>query len=348
MEDNVITPRLHKYMAEHGLDKESKDAERDSFQPSRDQTTRADEEAVDSSVRSETRDMRGKDFLDVSLEHHFKEQQLYPWHVAVFEVLDLIGGSSAVGNLLLRLFGFLALHQDQQDMIYREAVRAIARADKRREEGVVEERVEEDVDCDEDEDGIPIISLMHRQDMPFLESAIQETLRLASSPIIPHVASRDTKLADYDVEKGTMVLFNTFHLNFSEENWSKAYEFNARRFLMRADAGKDSDDVNENNNGIEYLSPEDDETVKWQIRKPKNFLPFSVGRRACLGYKLTKACTFAAAANILLRYRLTPASDLDEERIRDQLIPRGGLGLPIDETCFKLTMSPRANKSTSV
>lgn len=340
MEDNVITPRLHRYMEEHGINKDSKDAERQSYKPERD-ISKGDDDA--DNVRAELRDMRGKDFLDVSLEHHFKEQQLYPWHVAVFEVLDLIGGSSAVGNLLLRLLGFLSLHPQYQDLIHKEALMAIEKQAKREsEDGYIADKVDEDVGFDVDADGVPIINLMHRRDMPLMDAAIQETLRHASSPIIPHVANKDTSLAGYDIDKETMVLFNTFHLNFSEENWTNPRDFDPRRFLIRADAIETHDHrINENNNGIQYLSPEDDGTVKWLVRKPKNFLPFSVGRRACLGYKLTKSCTFSAAANILLRYRLSPGSPDNQERMRNQLIPKGGLGLPIDETCFNVMMTPR-------
>lgn len=357
----MITPRLHRYMAEHGLDKESKDAERKKFKPSRDpiNITRDDESAtIEFGIRSELKDLRGRDFLDVSLEHHFKEPTLYPWHVAVFEVLDLIGGSSAVGNLLMRLLGHLTLHPEFQELIFKESVRAISRqkwmknvASMEQNEAKKVEPNEEDEEeeCDFDDTGIPIVNLSHRRDMPLMDACIRETLRLGSSPIVPHVATRDTKLFDYDVDEGTIILFNTYKLNMSHDNWKDPYVFNPRRFLIRADEPvQHSEGCSDNNNNDShlYLSDEDDGSIKWTVMKPKHFMPFSVGRRACLGYKLTKTCTFATVANLCLRYHMKPESPEAEKMMREQLRVRGGLDLPADlmgDKCFKIKMTPRSS-----
>ena len=54
------------------------------------------------------------------------------------------------------------------------------------------EEATEALACDKDSDGW--INLSHRNGLPYTAAAIHEALRIASSPIVPHVAVRDTKI----------------------------------------------------------------------------------------------------------------------------------------------------------
>ncbi|CAG7728183.1 unnamed protein product [Allacma fusca] len=94
----------------------------------------------------------------------------------------------------------------------------------------------------------------------YMKAVLYETLRKTSSPIVPHVASEDTSIAGYEIKKGTMIIFNNYELNTSSAYWSSPKNFVPERFLTEAGC----------------------------FRKPSHFLPFSTGKRACMGYKLVE------------------------------------------------------------
>jgi cytochrome P450 family 307 subfamily A len=320
-----------------------------------------DEEALikKNARRATSKDMEGKDFLDVSLEHHFQFKEQYPWEVAVYEVLDLIGGSSAVGNLGMRTLGFLALNPAYQEIIAREA--HYARQKTRESEEL------RDIDHNESHESI---SLDHRSFMPFTEACLMETLRLASSPIIPHVANRDSTIQGMHVEKGTMVLFNTYILNMSENYWKNPKDFNPRRFLVRRDKDDHEEDFDvggeedprQKGTSLNNNDSSEEETDKskarvtrilnnsetniipgeWKLLKPEHFLPFSCGRRACLGYKMVMTTAFVVLANTCASFTLSPEDDEAAEDIKHQLRINGNIALPLHEKgCFRLKLHKR-------
>lgn len=111
-----------------------------------------------------------KDFLEFNLKTHYADPVGYDYESSLYQMGDLIGGNSAVGNLLYRLLGYLALNQQCQQRIYEEAVQALEHSNRTN---------------NEDEQ---TIRLKHRNLMVYTEASILEALRLASSPIVPHVA----------------------------------------------------------------------------------------------------------------------------------------------------------------
>ncbi len=112
-----------------------------------------------------------------------------------------------------------------------------------------------------------------------------------------------------------MILFNTYHLNMSEEYWTEPQKFNPSRFVK--------------SNGKEA-----------HISKPDHFFPFSSGRRSCLGYKMVNTITFAVISNLLLNFKIVPQNDEQRVQIYRQLAPKGCLALPPDN-CFKVALIPR-------
>lgn len=113
--------------------------------------------------------------------------------------------------------------------------------------------------------------------------------------------------------QGTMIMFNSYHLNMSEDFWKQPRKFDPSRFLATSDTGK---------------------TV---LTKPDNFFPFSCGRRACLGYKMVTAITFTIVANVCLKYVM---SAVDSKQVSEQLCPKGSLALCPDHT-FELQLTKR-------
>lgn len=201
---------------------------------------------------------------------------------------DLLAGHAAVANILTRLLGHLALCEKIQDMISEEAEKADIQNSK----------------C--------------RPSLPMTEAALHEALRLASSPIVPHVAREDTSIDQFYVPTGTMVLFNIHHLNLSEDLWVKPYEFDPTRFLNICD----------NDSG--------EKTYKLNL--PKHFMPFSVGMRQCLGHKMVETTTILTVANLCRKFRIKPN---DEKLVERLLTPKGSVALNPDAECFEFKLYPR-------
>uniref|UniRef100_A0A182KHH4 Cytochrome P450 n=1 Tax=Anopheles christyi TaxID=43041 RepID=A0A182KHH4_9DIPT len=122
------------------------------------------------------------------------------------------------------------------------------------------------------------VTLYDTESMPYTVATIFEVLRYSSSPIVPHVATEDTCIAGYGVTKGTVVFINNYELNTSERYWSEPKRFNPSR-------------ANERTLQIE------------RVRKNiPHFLPFSIGKRTCIGQNLVRGFSFIIIANILQKY----------------------------------------------
>lgn len=112
-----------------------------------------------------------RDFTDAllsQLEESRVEVEL-DWNHVLYELEDFLGGHSAIGNLLMRAVGELCYNPQAMAKI-QEEIRRVT-----------------------DDNSRPVV-LEDRPNMPYTESAILETLRLASSPIVPHVAMQDTSI----------------------------------------------------------------------------------------------------------------------------------------------------------
>ena len=76
-------------------------------------------------------------------------------------------------------------------------------------------------------------TLADRASLPYTEATISEAFRM-SIPVpvhLPHVAERDTKIAGYDIPKGTMVAASLHYLAMSPFLWKDPDVFKPERFL---------------------------------------------------------------------------------------------------------------------
>lgn len=109
--------------------------------------------------------------------------------------------------------------------------------------------------------------------LPYTEATISEVLR--KSHVVPlatpHTTTSDTYLGKYFISKGTTVFANLYSCHMDENLWSNPETFDPTRFL---DA-----------NG-KYV-------------KPKEFLPFGVGRRMCLGEVMAKSEVFLFITSLI-------------------------------------------------
>ncbi|XP_041348377.1 steroid 17-alpha-hydroxylase/17,20 lyase-like [Gigantopelta aegis] len=125
----------------------------------------------------------------------------------------------------------------------------------------VQSKMHEEVDQVLPKDGTMLMS--YRNHLPYTEAVLHEVMRLSSVvPLsLPHTTICDTKIGDYDVPQGTTVLLNLWMMHHDPEKWTDVEDFKPERFLDETGA----------------MAP-----------KPDSWLPFSAGRRVCLGESVAK------------------------------------------------------------
>lgn len=134
-----------------------------------------------------------------------------------------------------------------------------------------------------------------RGNLPYLESTVAEVLRIATTtPLsIPHKSTRESTLGGYNIPKDTMMMTNLWAIHHDAEEWENPDLFNPERFL--------------------------DAMGKFSASGPvgfRSYLPFSAGRRVCLGESLAKTELFLVSARLLHQFTFEcapgqPLPDLD-------------------------------------
>ncbi|XP_061084754.1 cytochrome P450 2K1-like isoform X1 [Conger conger] len=138
-----------------------------------------------------------------------------------------------------------------------------------------------------------------RRKLPYTDAVIHEIQRVASIiPMsLPHTTSCDITFQGYFIKKGTMVIPLLMSVLQDEEEWETPHSFNPGHFL--------------------------DE--KGCFIKRDAFMPFSAGRRACLGESLARMELFLFFTFLLQRFRFTPPPGVSEDEL--DLTPTVGLSL---------------------
>lgn len=121
--------------------------------------------------------------------------------------------------------------------------------------------------------------------MPYTEAVIMEVLRSSSIASIGvfHTAMTDVEFQGYAIPKDAMIMANFYSVHKNPKIWGDPEEFRPDRFL----------------------SP-DGKTVN---RHHKGFMPFSTGKRVCLGEVLAHDVLFLFITGIFQRFtvELNPA-----------------------------------------
>lgn len=237
-----------------------------------------------------------QDFTDALLKSLAEDDPMVTRDTIMFMLEDFIGGHSAIGNLAMIALTYVALYPEVGRQIQEEIDQVTA-------------------------NGTTDISLFDKEKMPYTVALMFETLRFSSSPIVPHVATEDVILSDFVVTRGTVVFINNHKLNTSKAHWTDPEVFRPSRFL--------EDIVDDNNNG-----PENGPKHRLRANMP-HFLPFSIGKRTCIGQNLVRSFGFVMIANILQSYDLS----CSPEEIK---LYQACLALPADT--FPLTLRPRKHK----
>ncbi|ODM89326.1 Cytochrome P450 1A2, partial [Orchesella cincta] len=122
------------------------------------------------------------------------------------------------------------------------------------------------------------ISLADKSILPYTEAVLLETLRLSSIvPLgLPHRMVKDTIFHDYFLPKNVTVISNLWAIHHDPKIWGDdVNEFRPERFLS------------DNNT---------------RVIRHEALMPFSAGRRQCLGEGLARDTMFLFLANILQKF----------------------------------------------
>ncbi|XP_023262290.1 cytochrome P450 2J2-like, partial [Seriola lalandi dorsalis] len=143
----------------------------------------------------------------------------------------------------------------------------------------IQKKVQEEIDRVIGQSRHP--TMADRPNLPYTEAVIHEVQRMGNIvPLgFPKMASKDATLGGYFIPKGTAVVTILASVLFDKNEWATPDNFNPEHFL-------DSEG---------------------QFRRRNAFLPFSAGKRVCLGEHLAKMELFLFFASLLQRFTFSPA-----------------------------------------
>uniref|UniRef100_A0A3Q2Q4D3 Cytochrome P450, family 2, subfamily AD, polypeptide 2 n=1 Tax=Fundulus heteroclitus TaxID=8078 RepID=A0A3Q2Q4D3_FUNHE len=123
-------------------------------------------------------------------------------------------------------------------------------------------------------------TMADRPNMPYTDAVIHEVQRIGNVvPMgFPKMASKDTTLGGYFIPKGTPITTILASVLFDENEWATPHVFNPEHFL----------------------------DLEGRFAKKDAFLPFSAGKRMCLGEHLAKMELFLFFATLLQRFTFAP------------------------------------------
>lgn len=233
-----------------------------------------------------------RDFTDALLKSLLEDPDVTR-DTIIYMLEDFLGGHSAIGNLVMLSLGYIVQNPE------------------------IGRKIQEEVDRTTS-NGKRAVTLNDTEEMPYTVSTILEVLRYSSSPIVPHVATEDVCIAGYGVTKGTVVFINNYELNTCEKYWEQPEQFDPARFVetVQVDAINKGDSTMEMHYDSGYENEDADAVVepkgtakpKYVTRVRKNiphFLPFSIGKRTCIGQNLVKGFSFIMLANIMQTFDIS-------------------------------------------
>ncbi|XP_071343743.1 cytochrome P450 2J4-like isoform X2 [Trachinotus anak] len=119
-------------------------------------------------------------------------------------------------------------------------------------------------------------SMEDRVNLPYTDAVIHEVQRMGNIvPLsLPHITSRGVQLGGYTIPKGVTIIPNLTSVLFDKDEWETPYTFNPGHFLN--EEGK--------------------------FVKRAAFMPFSAGKRVCLGENLARMELFLFYTSFMQRF----------------------------------------------
>ncbi|XP_072537953.1 cytochrome P450 2J2-like [Salminus brasiliensis] len=151
-------------------------------------------------------------------------------------------------------------------------------------------------------------SLADRSNMPYTEAVLHETQRMANIlPLgFPKKACKDTTLGGFVIPKGTPITTNLSSVLSDKNEWEAPDTFNPGHFLDK----------------------------QGQFRKRDASMPFSAGKRVCLGETLARKELFLFMTFLLQRFTFSPGPG-------EELSLKGQLGFTHTPIPYRMCVIPR-------
>ena len=131
---------------------------------------------------------------------------------------------------------------------------------------------------------------------------VKETLRLFPSvPFFSRYVSEDIEIAGYKVPKGVSATIFTYMIHRDEKYYPDPEKFDPDRFLPENSAD----------------------------RHPYAYIPFSAGKRNCIGQRFALMEEKIILANIFRRFEVKSLSTTDEIKMLPELVLKPMNGIPI-------------------
>ncbi|XP_025098155.1 cytochrome P450 2J2-like [Pomacea canaliculata] len=123
-------------------------------------------------------------------------------------------------------------------------------------------------------------TIQDRPQLVYMEAVIMEVLRYGNvAPLsVPHATSCDVEFGGYKIPKGTLVIPNLDSVMRDPETWGDPDRFRPERFI-----GEDG-----------------------KLWRPEEFIPFSMGRRICLGETIARMALLLYISTMVQHFRFLP------------------------------------------
>ncbi|XP_038189414.1 cytochrome P450 2J2-like isoform X2 [Arvicola amphibius] len=169
----------------------------------------------------------------------------------------------------------------------------------------VQEKVQAEIDRVIGQEKQP--SLTDRDSMPYTNAVIHEVQRMGNVvPLnVPRKVTVDTMLAGFHLPKGSMLHTNLTALHMDPNEWATPDVFNPEHFLE---------------NG--------------EFKKRESFLPFSMGKRACLGEQLARSELFIFFTALVQKFTFKPP-------VNEKLSLKSRFSVPVSPVSHHLCAVPR-------
>ncbi|XP_059177466.1 cytochrome P450 2U1-like [Physella acuta] len=133
-------------------------------------------------------------------------------------------------------------------------------------------------------------NLMDKQNLKYFNAFIMETQRKASiAPIITYECMADTTFETYTIPKGTQIASNLDSVLRDQKVWGDPENFRPERFI----------------------------DGEGNLQIPEEFIPFSIGRRACLGESLAKMELFLYMSSLFQKFKFIPEDESNLPSLED-------------------------------